>query len=240
MKRALAIALAACVVALPAAAQTKKKPLTGNLVEDVKSLTSTASSAATPPSNGINSALTQVLQALSKPFQQIANVIGTDLDDAVALSTKIPSLQDGNGQACWKGFQEFGAVVKIHPLPLTGHLATDLEAARLMTISANKLCLNMQCNQVFTELAAAAQKASLAPGIAVPSLSAICTQIPTVAVVAPTAESAGSTAAPATSTPGTAPSSNSATTNAPVVVPTAPAAAPTTTPAPATTAPPNP
>ena len=128
----------------------------------------------------------QIGALLSKPFQAIADLINSDLDGAIKLSTQIPELQDGNGQQCWIAMKQFGAVVKAHPLPLTGHAATDLEAARLMAMAANKLCNDPHCTQVFADLAGAVQ--TVAPvnlSVPIPSLHDLCSKVPQVAVAPP-------------------------------------------------------
>lgn len=210
----LAFVLAACLLALPAAAGNrvhaptpvpKPRPaLTGNPVQDIQNAINGGASAAAAPGSAASAEggpLGQALaQALSAPFQQLANLINSDLDGAITLSTSVPELQDGNGQQCWMAMKAFGKVVKAHPLPLTGKAVTDLEAARLMTMAANRLCGEPHCNTVFSDLAnAATQAASLVPGaqaVQVPSLSSLCAHVPTVVVAAPV-----NTPAPAAATP---------------------------------------
>lgn len=208
MRKIIVAALAATLLPTIVFAQTpspRARPLTGNIGQDIKNAI-----APQPDPSGIANE-GPLAQALSKPFEEIANVIGGDIDGAFALSTAIPTLQDGNGQQCWAGFREFGSILKIHPLPLTGHAATDLQAARLFAMSANKLCANAHCSQVFTELQnAVGQIAPLkaGSGVVVPSLASICALIPQVAVapidssltpsaVTPTAATPTAPAAPA-------------------------------------------
>lgn len=112
---------------------------------------------------------------------QIGNVFSADVSGAESLATAIPDLQDGNGAACWKAGTSLSAVIKLHPLPVTGSALTDLEALRLATAAAEQLCSNPACNQVFAELSNGVSQ--LGVGITVPSLSALCAKVPHVALV---------------------------------------------------------
>lgn len=179
-----AVLLSSLVLAMPAHAQLA---VTGNVAKDLatdraniaKHAASTATSAATSTAD-------DVLAALAKPFQDLATFIGNDIDAAVALSTAIPALQDGNGQQCWMGMQQFAAVVNAHPVPLTLKVATDLEALRLSMMAANNLCANPHCTQVFADLSNGVQQLAVGIGsaIPVPSLNAVCSKVPQIAVVA--------------------------------------------------------
>lgn len=141
----------------------------------------------------------QLANILAKPFLDIADLITTDTGDAIKLSTEIPALQDGNGQACWRSLQQFADVVKAHPIPLTFHVATDIEALRLLSMATNNVCKNTACTQVFTELANGVQQlAPINASFPVPSLTALCAKVPQVAVVAPTPDSTPAPAAPKT------------------------------------------
>lgn len=121
--------------------------------------------------------------ALSKPMQDLQSFLQSDLEGAAALAVQMPSVQDGNGQACWTMLQGASAVFKAHPIPLTLKVATDIEAARLLVMTANKICQNSQCTQVFNELSNSIK--TIAPmSLAVPSITSLCSQVPQIAQVA--------------------------------------------------------
>lgn len=122
--------------------------------------------------------------ALAKPFQDLANFIGSDADGGVTLATAIPNIQDGHGQQCWIEMQSFGAIIKAHPIPITFHVIQDYETLRLLGIATNRLCTNVHCTQVFADFTAMAQAASPVP-LAIPSLHDLCTKVPQIAVVPP-------------------------------------------------------
>lgn len=184
----IALILAALLLAAPALAQ-KKPALTGDLVKDIKNLRTDATDGVQGAGGPTDAASRQkILQALSKPFQELADFIGQDAEDAIKLSTAIPGLQDGNGQQCWIKARNFTAVTKAHPLPLTGGAMRDLEALRLLNMAAKQLCEDTHCTQVFTDLKNAsivlaqtgfgATGATLVRGV--PTLQDVCTQIPNV------------------------------------------------------------
>lgn len=121
---------------------------------------------------------------LMKPFEDLANFIGDDIDGAISLSVQIPEVQDGHGQQCLMALKTFGTIFKAHPKPLTFHIATDLEALRLFQISANNLCGNPHCTQVFADLANTIQTAApVGVSIPIPSLHDLCSKVPQIAVV---------------------------------------------------------
>lgn len=161
--------------------------VTGNLAKDLATdRANIAKRAASSATTAATDTADSVLAALAKPFQDLATFIGEDIDAAVTLSTAIPSLQDGNGQQCWMGMQQFSAVVKAHPVPLTLKVATDLQALRLSMMAANNLCANPHCTQVFADLSNGVQQLAVGIGssIPVPSLNAVCSKVPQIAVVA--------------------------------------------------------
>lgn len=137
-----------------------------------------------------------LVSALAKPFNDIADLINADTGDAVQLATQIPTLQDGNGQACWIQLQSFAAVIKAHPIPLTLKLASDIEALRLATMAVNQMCANTHCTQVFADLTNTIQSAAPAP-LPIPSLNSLCSKVPQIPVVPPTQTAATATPAPA-------------------------------------------
>jgi hypothetical protein len=144
------------------------------------------------------STLDDIAATLAKPFQDIANFIGDDATGAVSLATQVPTLQDGHGQQCWMAMEQFGEVIKAHPIPITFHVITDYETLRLLGMATNNLCSNVHCTQVFSDATAMAQAASPMP-LAIPSLHDLCTKVPQIAVVAPvTIATPTPTTAPAT------------------------------------------
>jgi hypothetical protein len=190
MKRitvALAI-LASLIFVMPAMAQSpaKKPALTGNIITDINTARgNAATSAATTTETAEQATANKILAALAKPFQDLAAFIGSDIEGAVALSTNIPTLQDGHGQQCWMAMRQFSAIVKAHPVPVTLKLATDLEALRLSMMAANNLCSNVHCTEVFDDLAnAVVTLAPVSVGIAIPSLKSLCSKVPQVPVIA--------------------------------------------------------
>lgn len=175
MKRIILI-LAALLIASPAMAQG---PIARKIQEDI------AAKVASPGATGSGTIMDKAFAALAKPFQDLAAFIGDDLDAAIALSTAIPELQDGHGQQCWMAMSTFGKIVKAHPLPLTLRAATDFEALRLHAISANRLCGNAHCTQMFADGVTMAQAASPVPLVGVPQLHDLCAKIPQIALVDP-------------------------------------------------------
>ncbi len=186
----LLLAFGSMLVATPAFAQLKKGPI-GTAIDNAIQRDSGAQSGGTADDG---KALRQkILKALTKPFQDLADFIGEDAENAIALSTSIPGLQDGHGQQCWIMARNFTAVIKAHPLPLTGQGMSDLEAGRLMAASANQLCGDSHCTQVFTDLKnQAVILAQAGFGLlgatavnAAPGLQDICNKIATVKMVDP-------------------------------------------------------
>lgn len=169
-----------------ASAQVRLVKPTGNIGNDIKAATAPAAAGARATVESI----------LSKPFKDLADFIGTDSEEALALSTAIPDLQDGHGQQCWIATRQFGEVVKQHPIPLTLKAQTDLEALRLLMMAANNLCANVHCTQVFSDLANGVRALAPINAIPLPSLDSLCSKVPQIAVV-PTI------ALPITPTPGT-------------------------------------
>ena len=143
----------------------------------------------------------KILADLSAPFLALANFIAKDADGAAKLAVSIPNLQDTNGQACWIAMKDAGAIFQAHPLPLTGAAMTDLEALRLLQMTANKLCSNAACTVVFADLANAATQAAGAVNpinvpLNIPSLGTICAKIPQ---LQPTLPASATTIPPAAS-----------------------------------------
>lgn len=161
-----------------AQAQTRRPALTGNPIKDIgTAIGDRATSTATASASNAAS-------ILAKPFQDLAEFLSSDAEGAIALSTQIPDLKDGHGQQCWIAMAKSGEVFKAHPIPLTLKAMTDFEALRLLAISANNLCANVHCTQVFADATTMAQAASPVPLI-IPSLHDLCSKIPQIGVVPP-------------------------------------------------------
>lgn len=148
-------------------------PLTGNLGNDVK--------VATTPAGSPLKALLEML---------------TNTDDAIALSTSIPQVQDPVGGSCWKSAGGISAVVKAHPDVLTGKVAADLEALRLVHIALNQICANPNCGQMWNDLQNV--QAALQPAPLPLSFTSLCAKIPVIGTAA--AQSAPPLVAPTSTT----------------------------------------
>lgn len=135
---------------------------------------------------------------ISGPLGDFINFLTSDpigFDTAAALATQIPALQDGNGQACWIRASSLSAVLKAHPLVLTGRAAPDLEALRLFFAGMDGICEDPTCTQVFTDLTNGIQQ--LGANITIPSLTQACSHVPNVKLVAPIATPVSAAPAPA-------------------------------------------
>jgi len=189
-----------CMIALPAfAADPRSRPaLTGN------------------PVNDIENAISQPGSPLAKATTDLAKLLTdiADFSDAVTLSSQIPGLQDPVGAACWTQFTPIQALIKVHPLPLTFKLASDIEAGRLAIIGMNQVCANPNCGQMFLDATNIANSLSANP---IPiTLSSICSRIAVIGTNA--VPTAGSTVIPPVGTTAT-PAPVSAATPEPVVTP---------------------
>jgi hypothetical protein len=208
MKRA---ALAIAILLLPSLALAQSRTptprsrpaLTGNPVEDIKNAVNGGGGAGTLAAPNENAAL----KVLLKPFQDIANFVGSDNLEAAKLSVSIPELQDGNGLACLNAMATAAKVFKAHPLPLTLHVMTDIEAFRLNVAAVNRLCDTAACTVIFADGVNVAQAASPVAIAGLPSLSQLCAKVAHIQMATPAqvdmdqlkAEIAAT--APATSTP---------------------------------------
>jgi len=208
VQTAAPVILAVVLLALSvggAMAQVKLVKPTGNIVNDIRSATggTPASPSAAPGS---------LMSTLAQPLQDLANFINGDFVGAADLAVAIPDLQDGNGQACWTKMQSAGAVLKLHPVPFTLKGATDLEALRLLLMTANNICNNTACTQVFTEAGNLVNEAVSTAGgaltVPLPNLTLLCSKLPPIAIVAATAvpSPAPASAPEATPTPTPSPS----------------------------------
>jgi hypothetical protein len=101
-----------------------------------------------------------------------------DIAGAQTLSTQIPGLQDPVGNACWSQLGPVQALIKLHPLPATLKVASDIEALRLAAIAMNQVCANPNCGQMFVDATNAAAAISGAP---IPvSVSSLCAKVPVI------------------------------------------------------------
>ena len=171
----LFLALLLCATAAPSYAVTCNDPL------------NKLPFGCTPRSGG-----TGIGAAIKNQIAEVLNDLATFIDngigDAETLSTSIPDLQDGNGQQCWIAMRKTGAVIKAHPVPLTFSAPADFEALRLLVMSANDLCSNVQCTQVFADGVNIANAAAGGFLTGLPSLNAICSKVPIIARAAPIAQ----------------------------------------------------
>jgi hypothetical protein len=129
-----------------------------------------------------------IKNVIADVFNDLATFIDNGIADAETLATSIPDLQDGNGQQCWIAMRKTGAVIKAHPVPLTFSAPADFEALRLLVMSANDLCSNVQCTQVFADGVNIANAAAGGLLTGLPSLNAICSKVPIIARAAPIAQ----------------------------------------------------
>jgi hypothetical protein len=197
----LAFVISAFLAGDPAMAQTvtRRAPqITGDPIADIKA------NLGDRLAGKSTAALDSIATVLAKPFQDIADFIGADADGAVALSTAIPTIQDGHGQQCGIAMQSFGAIIKAHPVPITFHVINDYESLRLLAIATNNLCSNVHCTQFFSDFTAMAQAASPLP-LAIPSLHDLCTKVPQIAVVPPISVPVAATAPVPDGTPAATP-----------------------------------
>jgi hypothetical protein len=195
--RVLLVAFAASFLLAnaPAALAAQKRPiLTGRPIEDIENAVDQGKQQVQQQQAASAASLrTQLLTALAKPFQDLVNIIGDDVANAIAESTIVPAIQDGHGQQCWIALRNFSSVAKAHPLPLTGQAATDLEALRLYGIATNQLCANVHCTQTFSDFKSMAQAvaANTAGPLGtqvvngLPSLQDVCSKVPQIALVDP-------------------------------------------------------
>lgn len=128
------------------------------------------------PIKDIQSAADRAKAGLTSVAQQIETLL--DTADAIQLATAIPGLEDTVGAACWKSFDQLSQVLKLHPLPLTLKVATDIEAARLAAMALNQVCTNPNCGQMWTDAENTAAALSIVP---MPfSITSLCAKIPAI------------------------------------------------------------
>jgi hypothetical protein len=161
------LVLLGALIASPAFAQSKLPVphISGNLPADIaadKAVLQKAAPALSPAAIG-----SDVLAALNK---------FVDTQDAVTEATSIQGLQDPVGASCWASFGGISAVLKAHPMPLTGSGAVDYEAARLLHIGLVQICANPNCGQMWTDLQNVVN--AINPMTLSMSLTSICSKIP--------------------------------------------------------------
>jgi hypothetical protein len=169
MKR-LALVLALIAGIAPALAQQPTRQLrpalTGDPVKDIETAAARAR--------------TKVTADLTSVAQQIEGLL--DTADAIKLATGVPGLQDTVGAACWASFDQLSQLLKLHPLPITLKVATDIEAARLAAMALNQVCTNPNCGQMWTDAENTAAALAMTP---IPfSLTSLCAKIPAIGTLA--------------------------------------------------------
>lgn len=178
MIRRIVLALVLSLAAGPALAQQKIGGPLGRALDKagVQPLGAPSAAGSDERSGQSSASSLSTSNPLAKPLQDLATFITSDATAAITLSTAIPELQDPNGGACWVGFETAAKVFTAHPVPLTLHAMTDVEALRLLIMASNKLCANAACTVVFADLSNVAQTASPIP-LPIPSLQALCSKI---------------------------------------------------------------
>lgn len=152
------------------------------------------------------------VKAASNPLNAIGDWATADVATAIVASIKYPNLDDQVGKTCLTEISTLATMIHDHPLPITFHLATDIEYARLDQAELNRICKVPECAQVWQDMGNAAKALEIVP---LPiSFATICGKVPIVGLTMTT---------PATPAPTPSPS--------PTVSPTpAPTASPTPTP----------
>jgi hypothetical protein len=189
MRRAIIFAAAFVAGLAPAMAQSPRpRPhLTFDPVKDVAAAVDRAKNKAT--------------EDLTSVAQQIETLL--DTADAIKLATAVPGLQDTVGAACWSSFDQLSQLLKLHPLPLTLKVATDIEAARLAVMALNQVCTNPNCGQLWTDAENAAAALSVIP---MPlSMTSLCAKIPAIGTSSAAATVPVQPAAAALGTPAATP-----------------------------------
>lgn len=116
--------------------------------------------------------------ASSNPLNSIGAWASADVDAAIKAATLYPDVQDQVGAACFAQIKTLATMIADHPLPLTLHVATDVEYSRLIQGEMNLLCRNPACAQVWSDMDNNAKAFQIAPlPISFPSL---CARVPVV------------------------------------------------------------
>jgi len=200
----VAVLLLPLLLAVPAHAQAHHTPLTGNPVADIENAVGGAATNCKVGSNPLDplcmwSKLQTDLVSVSNFFSQWTS---DELDAAVVLSVQIPTIQDWTGNTCWRTFQNVGAVVRAHPLPITLRTATDIEASRLFAAALSQACQQPMCSQVWADLT---NQATALGSVPLPPLSSVCSKIMPPALGTAPATSPTVTTSPAAPVPAVVP-----------------------------------
>ena len=149
------------------------------------------------PANG------SAVKADDSIFARIASLATQDFTNAAAESIAEPTVQDGNGYVCATAWQPLANIIKRHPNILTGQIADDIEARRLVIGAFGKICKVEACRTVASDEAAIAAKAAsvLPVSLNLPApiniFAKTCNDLPNIDLVAP--PPAGAAATPAAS-----------------------------------------
>jgi hypothetical protein len=127
-------------------------------------------------------------------FNKISDLLTSDFAAAIDLSTKsVPP--DVNGGACWTALQPVASIVKAHPTPLSGKLATDIQTIRNLMITLQGACAIPACGTVFSEMAAANQRLiqqlpihPILPGSVINPWEEVCANLPKVSTTLTTVQ----------------------------------------------------
>lgn len=123
--------------------------------------------------------------ASSNPLNVLSTWADADVAAAIAASKQFPELQDQVGGACWAQISTLAKLIKAHPIPVTLHLATDIEYARLDQGALNLICRNSACSQVWSDMTNAVQSLNVTP---MPlSFTSLCGKVPVVGLSLTTA-----------------------------------------------------
>lgn len=125
----------------------------------------------------------------SNALQQLQDFISGDVANAADLAISIPDMLDGNGQICLDEMKKASTIFQTYPVPSVTDkqgLASALERIRLLAMTANRICQNPACTQVFADASGALAQLAPIKMPAVPNVHDICSLIPTVAVAKPT------------------------------------------------------
>jgi len=145
----------------------------------------------------------------ANPLNAIGDWATADVATALAASTRYANLDDEVGKTCLTEISTLATMIHDHPLPITFHLATDIEYARLDQAELNRICKVPECAQVWQDMGNAAKALEIIP---LPiSFASICGKVPIVGLTM---------TATATPAPTPSPSPTVSPTPAPTVSPT--------------------
>jgi len=145
-------------------------------------------------------------QVVSTIFKDLIDYFTNGIDQALTMSTAVPSIQDGNGHDCAVAGQTLMSVLQVHPQIISGHIAADVEGLRITVVALQQICASHACQQVFSEADNAI--ATLGVGITIPGFEALCAKLPNVAIVAPQSTPLPTPLPTPTSSPSPSPTGN--------------------------------